>query len=299
MKKNKYAFVALLLLTVTLVSCGLTKWYLHQEKEEKEQEGITVVASFYPIYIAAKNVIGDCQGVTLQNLSEPQTGCLHDYQLTPADMKLLSQADVFLVNGGGIETFLADVAEQYEETLHIVNTTEEVALLEDNAHAWMSPADYQIQVTTIAEALAELDKNNAKQYEANAKEYCEKVQLLQEEIEELKQEMQEQNVILFHEAFAYLAADCDLTVSYVMDLDEERQISAGEVADVVNEIRKNEVHLILAEERYGKEMGDTVEKETDVKVCYLDPLTRGEGVADSYLEAMQRNIEQIKEVLVP
>lgn len=299
MKKNKYIFVFLLLLTVTLVSSGLTKCYLARESKEKEPDGITVVASFYPIYIAAKNVIGDCPGVTLENLSEPQTGCLHDYQLTPADMKLLSKAEVFLVNGGGIETFLSDVAKQYGETLHIVNTTEKIALLEDNAHAWMSPSDYQIQVSTIAEALAEIDPDHAEKYKENAKKYRGKIQKLQDEMEVLKQEAQAQNVILFHEAFAYLAADCDLTVSYVMDLDEERQISAGEVADVVNAIRKNKVHLILAEERYGKEMGDTVEKETDVKVCYLDPLTRGETEADSYLKAMQHNIDQIREVLVP
>jgi len=29
------------------------------------------------------------------------TGCLHDYQLTPDDLKTLSGASVFIVNGGG------------------------------------------------------------------------------------------------------------------------------------------------------------------------------------------------------
>lgn len=58
------------------------------------------------MYIAAENIVGDAEGVTLTNLSEPQTGCMHDYQLTPEDMKLLSRADVFIVNGGGIENFV-------------------------------------------------------------------------------------------------------------------------------------------------------------------------------------------------
>ena len=56
-----------------------------------------VVTSFYPVYIAAKNVIGDVEGVELHNLTEPQTGCLHDYQLTPQDMISLSHADLFLL----------------------------------------------------------------------------------------------------------------------------------------------------------------------------------------------------------
>ena len=73
----------------------------------------TDVTSFYPMYIAAENVIGDADGVRLENLSEPQTGCLHDFQLTPEDMKLLSTADVFIINGGGIESFMKEVAEAY------------------------------------------------------------------------------------------------------------------------------------------------------------------------------------------
>ena len=67
--------------------------------------------------------------MTLENLSEPQTGCLHDYQLTAADMKLLSKADVFIVNGGGIESFLSDVAESYPN-LKIIQACDGIELLQ-------------------------------------------------------------------------------------------------------------------------------------------------------------------------
>lgn len=46
------------------------------------------------MYIATLNIVDGVEGVRLENLSEPQTGCLHDFQLTPEDMKLLSTADV-------------------------------------------------------------------------------------------------------------------------------------------------------------------------------------------------------------
>ena len=42
-------------------------------------------------------------------------------------------------------------------------------------------------------------------------------------------------------------------------------------------------------------MGDTVESETDAKICYLDTLVRGDYDADSYLNAMQQNITLLKE----
>ena len=88
-----------------------------------------VVTSFYPVYIAAKNVIGDVEGVELHNLTEPQTGCLHDYQLTPQDMISLSHADLFLVNGGGIESFLSDVFTSYPE-LPVAEASEGIDFLE-------------------------------------------------------------------------------------------------------------------------------------------------------------------------
>ena len=151
---------------------GLTGWYVSQTQEQTDGQELTVVTSFYPMYIAAENVIGDADGVRLENLSEPQTGCLHDFQLTPEDMKLLSTADVFIINGGGIESFMKEVAEAYPN-LKIIEACENISLLsgeEDdthhhegeteeehahgdvNAHAWMRhryrrlPMDYLEQI---------------------------------------------------------------------------------------------------------------------------------------------------------
>ena len=110
--KNKYVFVTLLLTAAALLGLGFTWGYGRLEAEERKEE-LLVVTSFYPMYVAALNVAGGCEGVTVENLSEPQTGCLHDFQLTPEDMRLLSEADVFVINGGGMESFLTEVAREY------------------------------------------------------------------------------------------------------------------------------------------------------------------------------------------
>lgn len=309
--KNKYVFVTVLLLVLLLTGAGLTQLYVKEETKQQDSE-LTVVTSFYPMYIAAMNVIGDTPGVDLQNLSEPQTGCLHDYQLTPADMKLLSGADVFIVNGGGIESFLSDVAADYKN-LSIVNACEGLNLLSEedegeehtredghnhgdvNAHAWMSIALYKQQVENILEGLCRIDPKHQDAYESNAKEYLAKLEDLEKEQQSLKEELAGKHIVIFHEAYAYVAEDYDMEISYTMDLDEERQVSAGEVADVMGAIEKNDISVVLAEELYGKDMGDTVERETDAKVCYLDTLTRGEYEKDSYLDAMRHNMELLKE----
>ena len=287
MKKNKNLFVCLMLAGILLVSV-LIGTVAARRQETPASKELTVVTSFYPMYIAAENVIGDATDVRLENLSEPQTGCLHDFQLTPEDMKLLSTADVFIINGGGIESFMKDVAAAYPD-LTIIEACENVQLLaegnDENAHAWMSIAAYETQVQTIADELG------------NAKAYKEKLEPLKERQKKIAEAANGQNVILFHEAYDYVAEDYGLNVSYVLDLDEERQVSAGEIADVLAAVKKDHVKYILAEELYGKSTGDTIEAESDVKVLYLDPLNKGNYDADSYLEGMSKNMDILEQYL--
>lgn len=298
--KKKYLYTAIMLFAILVAGMGLTGWYVSQTQEQTDGQELTVVTSFYPMYIAAENVIGDADGVRLENLSEPQTGCLHDFQLTPEDMKLLSKADVFIINGGGIESFMKDVAKSYPD-LTIIEASEGIDLLEDegeeNAHAWMSVATYEEQVNHIAEGLAAADEKHASDYQKHADAYVVKLDALKERQQKVAEKIKGQSVILFHEAYDYVADDYGLNVAYVLDLDEERQVSAGEVADVLAAVRDDHVKYILAEELYGKSMGDTVEKETDAKVIYLDALNRGDYDADSYIKGMSANIDLIEQYL--
>ena len=324
--KNKYVFVAVMLVCILVASMGLTTIYVNntQSNEAKiDNDEVKIVTSFYPMYVATENIIAGIDGVSLTNLSEPQTGCLHDFQMTPADMKLLSTADVFVINGGGIEGFMSDVAGSYPE-LEIVEACQDISLLGEsendaqheevhveeeshahdevhahdhggeNAHAWMSVKLYRSQIATIASRLAEIDPDNSEAYLQNAREYDQKLEKLQEKQEEIMELAAGKNIIIFHEAYEYVASDYGMNVSYTMDLDEERQVSAGEVAEVIDEIRQNNVSIILAEELYGKNMGDAVIKEADVQVIYIDTLNRGDYDADSYITGMTNNIELIK-----
>ena len=92
-----------------------------------------------------------------------------------------------------------------------------------------------------------------------------------------------------------MADDLGMNVCYLLDLDEERSVSAGEVRDVINAIKNDGVSVVLAEELYGKDMGDTVSRETDVDVVYIDPLNRGDYEKDSYIDGMRKNIELVRE----
>lgn len=351
--KNKCKFVGIMFLCILIVCTLAVMAYEHTagktgvagemsdasdsaKNTDEADDMLTVVTSFYPMYIATLNIVDGVEGVRLENLSEPQTGCLHDFQLTPEDMKLLSTADVFVINGGGIESFMSDVAKAYPK-LDVVEACEDVVLISDdesdsdhdhdhdadaesdsdhdhdheadaesdsahdhdhgdeNAHAWMSVPRYRTMVQTIASRLAEKDAKHADEYYANAKAYDAKLAVLEEKINSIKSLTNGQNIIIFHEAYAYVADDFSMNACYLLDLDEERSVSAGEIKQVIGAIKGDSVSVILAEELYGKSMGDTVSRETDVHVVYIDPLNRGEYDKDSYLDGMEHNIELIKE----
>ena len=351
--KNKCKFVGIMFLCILIVCTLAVMAYEHTagktgaagemsdasdsaKNTDEADDMLTVVTSFYPMYIATLNIVDGVKGVRLENLSEPQTGCLHDFQLTPEDMKLLSTADVFVINGGGIESFMSDVAKAYPK-LDVVEACEDVALLseddadsdhdhdhdadaesdsdhdhdheadtesdsahnhdhgDENAHAWMSVPRYRTMVKTIASHLAQKDEAHAEEYYANAEKYDAKLAKLEKEQDSLKSLTDGQNIVIFHEAYAYVADDYSMNACYLLDLDEERSVSAGEIKQVISAIKDDGVSVILAEELYGKSMGDTVSRETDVHVVYIDPLNRGEYDKDSYLDGMEQNIELIKD----
>ncbi len=72
----------------------------------KESSRLKLLASFYPIAIMALNIIDGVEGVAVESMAQQQTGCLHDFQMTTADMKKAETADAFLINGAGMEVFL-------------------------------------------------------------------------------------------------------------------------------------------------------------------------------------------------
>lgn len=285
--KNKYVFAAVLLLAIFLAGTGLTWIYVSRQTDSSPECNFTIITSFYPMYIAAENIVGDSE-VELMNLSEPTTGCMHDYQLTTQDMKKLSTADVFIVNGGGIENFLADVAKQYPQ-LNMINACETIDLMDENAHAWMSIPNYMEQVREITAGLVKADRKHSKEYKANCDAYLSKLEKLNRKQQDVAAKTKGKKLVIFHEAFAYIAKDFGMEICADMDLDEERQISAGEVKNIVKQINENDASMILAEKQYGQEMSEAVKRETGVDVVYLDTCVRGPYHADSYLKAMQSN----------
>ena len=95
----------------------------HAFAAESTGKLLDVLCSFYPMYVTALNVVGDTPGVKVECLTTAATGCLHDYQLTPANLKMIGQADLFIANGAGMENFI-NKALQQSPHLNVVNASQ-------------------------------------------------------------------------------------------------------------------------------------------------------------------------------
>ena len=124
---------ALFMICLLTVAFGLTALVAVLAEKKEKTDGLLCVNSFYPVQLLAESVAEGAEGVTVRNLTENHSGCIHDYTLTTQDMRLLSEAELFLINGGEMELFLEKAAAEYED-LEIVDTSEGYGFLEGVEH---------------------------------------------------------------------------------------------------------------------------------------------------------------------
>ena len=286
MKKNFLA--AAVLLPLALSSCS-----------EAEHSGIRVTASFYPVYIIAENVVGGVPGIDLRSMAQPQTGCLHDYQLTTADMRSLEDTDLFIVNGGGMESFLDNALELFPE-LDVIDTSAGVTSLDghdhghtdhdhgENSHYWMYPENAVVQAENICGALSEICPEYADEFRQNTDAFKESVSGIE------TFDGKGISVCVFNEAFEYLHLSYGFDVAAVVEMDENETPSAKELAEIITEINEGGIDLLIAADDASKTVADTIARETGAGVVVLDPVLTGDPVPERYTEALNENARILK-----
>lgn len=296
--KAKILKVISILVICSFVFSGCTN---SEVAGSKEAQVTTIVTSFYPMYIFTQNVVKDIKNVKVVNMTKPQTGCLHDYQMIPADLKTLDKADAFVINGAGMEAFMDKVIKQRPE-LKVIEASKDIELLkdengEDNAHVWVSISGAIKEVNNIAEGLATFDAKNTDAYKENAKAY---VKLLEEQSDKMHKELDAfkgKDIVTFHEAFPYFAKEFGLNIVSVVEREPGSEPSAGELAQLIDTIKSTKVKTLFAEPQYSQKAAESIAKQTGAKVYLLDPIVTGENdaPADSYIKAMDDNLKVLVE----
>ena len=165
MKTKIVIFISLIVSLFTLTGCA---------KTEVQKENYKIVTSFYPMYIIVRNITDGANNVQLVNMTEQNTGCIHDYTLTTNDMKKIENADIFIQNGLGLEIFMDKIFTIYpnlkvlDASINIKNVIKED---EVNPHVWTSIENYINQVKEISQVLIQQNSENKQIYEENTEKY--------------------------------------------------------------------------------------------------------------------------------
>ena len=260
-----------------------------------------IVTSFYPMYLHAINVTDGIDGVEVVNLTAPQTGCLHDYQLTTEDMKTLSSADVLVVNGLGMESFLDKAAEISDLKIIDLSKNEDIRPIvvngEANPHVWLSSSYAERQVIELCNQLSQIDPDHSVDYKKNALKYVTRLETLSEEMHNRLDALYGKEIVTFHEAFPYFADEFGLIIAAVVEREPGTEPSPKELAEIIDKIKTLPVKVIFTEPQYSPAAAQTIANETGAKIYTLDPIVTGEATPvalDDYLNKMRQNMMTVE-----
>lgn len=277
----------------------------------------TIVASFYPVYLATRNVTRDVPGVQVLSMAPPTVGCLHDYQLTPADMVTLNRADVLVINGAGMEPMLDSWIKQYPQ-LPVIDSSQGIALIMQSAHHhhhhghhhhheacaaapnphyWLSISRHIQQVQTIALGLAAADPARAERYLTNAARYVTALRRLRCELRRMLADLPQRELITMHDAFPYFAQEFDLRIAGVIQREPGHAPSARHLAELAHLIKHKHLRAIFVEPQYADAAARTLARETGATVATLDSIVTGPDDLDAYLIAMRHNAHTLVKAL--
>lgn len=303
--KHPFKKAALLMAVILTVSLGISSFTYHSPKDTDDT--FTVTAAFYPMYTAALQIVGDADGVTVRCLTSPTGGCLHDYQLSPSEMAMLTDTDILLLNGAGAESFLT-AALSALPSLSCIDASVGVAVEhandghhhehehehgELNSHLWTSPSLYAQQVENLRDGLCKADPDRAGLYTANAAAYLEKIRSLAERANAISLT---DTAILFHDSAVYFADGCHLSVGAVLPADTESGLSAAQLTGAAAAITDKHT-LFICDDQYPVNTDLLSPYAASFAVVSLDTaVTPKDGIPDAerWLWAMDRNLQQLE-----
>lgn len=275
-------------------------------KDAPKDEGLTIVATIFPNYDMTREIIATSGNVSLSMLMPPGADA-HTYDLTPEDIKVVKNADIFIYTGDEMEPWVKKLRQQLGEDNKtiIVDLSKAVDLAKpaegdaleahdddhegedahehDSApeeghqhsvdpHIWTSLNNAQAMTAAIASAMAEADPDNAQAYQANAQAYMKKLSDLDAEYRDLMSHAKRDTIVVADQfPFFYMARDYDLSVISAFDsCDEHAEPSARRIAQMQDYIIANHIPVIYYTELAEPKIAKKLSDATGAKLVLLN-----------------------------
>jgi zinc transport system substrate-binding protein len=245
---------------------------------------LRVVASFYPLFEAVREVGGE--RVQVSNLT-PAGAEPHDLELNPDQVEQIEKADVVVVLGEGFQPAVERAAHQREGTTVVVLDHLDLAgtAREERAgdpHVWLDPVMTSQIADVIGEELAQADPDGQAAYTAAATSYGERLVDLDRRYRDGLATCDRRVMVTAHAAFGWLAARYDLEQEAVAGVDPAGEPSPTRLAELVHVVRDRGVTTVFTETLVSPEVAETLAREAGVDTAVLNPL---EGLSRKQLDA--------------
>jgi ABC-type Zn uptake system ZnuABC Zn-binding protein ZnuA len=284
--------------------------------------GKRVLVSFAPLYSFTAAVAGDDANVVcLMNDVGP-----HHYDATERDALLVQRADLFLINGLGLEDELARklVSGAGNKSVKLVALGESIpAELRlkgechhhdgehhdhgDDPHVWLGIPQAVVCVEKIRDELKAIDPDHAAGYEKRAAEYVAKLRKLQADGTAMLKGKAERKLVTFHESLNYFAQTYGLDVVGVIEQTAGSEPNAEDLKEIVEVCKDNKVRVVAVEPQYphstsARVVLDELKRNgvADPVFVEIDPLETAPGTelsADLYEKVVRANLENLAKAL--
>lgn len=285
MKRLICCLLAASMLLSVLSGCG-------NSTAETDSVDTLLLATTQPMYELTEQIIAGAAGITVQPLIQDQVSCLHDYTITTDQMKKIERADLVILSGAGLEDFMASSLSG-KDTADVIDSSEGIAILDDDPHIWLDPRRYVQQGENITKALSERYPEQADLFEKNMAAYEDMLlEQYQNNWYPAAQSLSCKELITFHDGFAYFADAYGLTILAAIEEEEGAEPSAAELKEIVELTEAHKIPMIFTEKNGATNAAEIVAQETGVKTGVLDlGMSGGEN---SYASVMDANLEALK-----
>lgn len=294
---RKIAFLLTTLLLLSMFSgCG------------NSEPPADIAASTLPVY-EFTSILCEGTGLHVTRLVTENVSCLHDYTLNVRQVKAAEYASLIVINGAGLEAFMADILSNKQT----IDASENIELLESchhhddhagddhhdehaeeaDSHIWLSPANASIMANNICQGLMAQYPQHQDTFQANLSKLLQQIDALAAYGQQQLSHLEHRNVITFHDGFGYLAQWCDLEIVKAIEEESGAEASAAELIEIIELVRQHNIAAIFTEINGSTSAASVIAAETGVHVFHLDMAMSGE----SWFDAMYHNIDTLKEAL--
>ena len=267
------------------------------------EEKFKVITTFTVIADIAQNVAGD--KAVVESITKPDAE-IHNYQVTPGDIRKAQDADLIIYNGLNLELWFGKFFRNLNKIPKVVITEniEPIGIAKGpysgkpNPHAWMSASNAIIYVENIRKALVRYDPANKVFYNENAKTYSQEVLLAVEPYRKIIGSLPENKkwLVTSEGAFSYLARDFDLKELYLWPMNADGQGTPQQVRRLIDKVKANNIQAIFSESTVSPKPAQQVARETGAKyagVLYVDSLSSETGPVPSYIDLLNVTLSTI------